>query len=71
MNSNTQEYVTEATRAAPPVAVGGLTLGGVGLSDWVLIATLVYTVLQVGFLIRDKWYRPRKDRNGSKRQSPR
>lgn len=41
---------TEAAMAAPPVSVAGLTLWGVGLSDWVLIATLVYTL----FLITDK-----------------
>lgn len=67
MNTQHSELVTEATKAAPALTVGGLTLFGVGLSDWVLLATLIYTVLQVGFLLRDKWYMPRKVRNGSKR----
>lgn len=66
MNTQHSELVTEATKAAPALTVGGLTLFGVGLSDWVLLATLIYTVLQVGFLLRDKWYMPRKVRNGSK-----
>lgn len=49
--------VIETLRAAPPLTVGGLTLFGIGLSDWVLILTALYTVLQIGFLIRDKVWR--------------
>jgi hypothetical protein len=67
MEQHNSSYYAEAVKAGPPVTVGGLTVFGVGLSDWVLIATLVYTVLQLYFLLRDKWYRPRKERNGSKR----
>lgn len=29
-------------------------IGGMKLSDWVLAATLVYTVLQIFFLIKNK-----------------
>ena len=68
MTTQHSDIVTEVAKAAPALTVGGLTLFGVGLADWVLLATLVYTVLQVGFLLRDKMYRPMKDkRNGSKR----
>ena len=49
-------------KAAPPVTVVGMTLGGVSLQEWVLILTAVYTVLQIGFLIRDKVFR-RKDKD--------
>lgn len=63
----TQDILTGASKAAPPVTVGGLTLVGVPLSDWLIIATLVYTVLQIVFLVRDKLYRPWKEKNGSKR----
>lgn len=66
MTNTNHEFVTEAAKAAPAVTVGSLTLFGVGLSDWVLLATLLYTVMQIGFLLRDKWYKPRKARNGSK-----
>jgi hypothetical protein len=58
--------ITEGLKAAPTLTVGGLTLFGVGLSDWVLLATLVYTVFQTYFLLRDKWWIPRKVRNGRK-----
>lgn len=61
-----QDTLAEASKAAPPVTVGGLSLVGVPLSDWLIIATLVYTVLQIVFLIRDKLYRPWKDKNGRK-----
>ena len=33
--------------AAPPVGVATLTFAGVALSQWVLIATLVYTVILI------------------------
>jgi hypothetical protein len=56
-----QEMVTEGLKAAPPVTVTGLALGGIQLSDIVLLLTALYTVLQIFFLIRDKWWR-RRDR---------
>jgi hypothetical protein len=66
MTNNHSDVLTEAAKAAPTVTVGGLTLYGVGLSDYVLIVTLIYTVLQIYFLVRDKWWKPRKAKNGSK-----
>ena len=39
--------VTEAVKAAPPLTVGGLTMWGVGLSEWVLVLTAIYTILQI------------------------
>lgn len=44
------ESIIEAIKAAPPVGVAGLTLGGVPLSDVVVLLTGLYTV----FLIIDK-----------------
>lgn len=62
-----QDTLAEASKAAPPVTVGGLTLAGVPLSDVLIIVTIVYTLLQVFFLLRDKWYNPRKaKKNGRK-----
>jgi hypothetical protein len=46
--------------AAGKVAVawaGGIL--GMKLSDWVLAVTLIYTVAQLFFLLRDKWWRER------------
>ncbi len=41
----------EVARAAPPAGMAGLTLWGFPLNEWVLLATLIYTV----FLIVDKF----------------
>lgn len=52
-----KEAVVHAAQAAPPTAVTGLTLCGVALSDWVLVATLVYTVFMIlngALTLRDK-----------------
>jgi disulfide bond formation protein DsbB len=64
--STKTELAVEAVRISPPVAVTGLSLYGISLQDWVLVATLVYTVVSLVFLIRDKIYIPWKVRNGSK-----
>jgi hypothetical protein len=53
---NKSDIANEAIRATPPVTVAGLTVAGVTLNDVVLIATLVYVVLQIGFVCH-KWYR--------------
>lgn len=58
--------VTEAAKAAPPLTVGGLTLWGVGLADWVLMLTAIYTLLQIFFLIRDKLGQRHRSKDGSK-----
>jgi hypothetical protein len=50
------EVVAETLKAAPPVAVAGLSVMGVPLSDIVLIATLVYLALQIGYLVH-RWGR--------------
>jgi hypothetical protein len=44
------EYFAAAGKASPPVAIIGITEAGVTLQDWVLIATLLYTLLQISLL---------------------
>jgi hypothetical protein len=34
-------------KAFPPIAVSGLTLAGVQLQDWLIMTTLLYTVIQI------------------------
>ena len=34
-------------KLSPPVIVSGLTLGGVQLQDWLVMVTLLYTVIQI------------------------
>lgn len=51
------EIVTEAAKAAPPVAVTATAVaGGLNLNNVVAIATVLYIVLQAGYLIW-KWRR--------------
>jgi len=45
------EISAEALRAAPPVTVAGATVAGVPLNEIILWATLLYLVLQIGFLL--------------------
>ena len=36
-----------AIKTSPPVVVSGLTLAGVQLQDWLIIATILYTLIQI------------------------
>ena len=36
-----------AIKTSPPVIVTGLTLAGVQLQDWLIMATILYTVIQI------------------------
>lgn len=38
----------------------GWFIGSVTLTQWVMLATLIYTVTNTIFLLRDKWWRDRK-----------
>ncbi|WP_328277777.1 hypothetical protein [Sphingobium sp.] len=59
------DSLVEVTKAVPPVAVTGISLAGIGLSDWVLISTLIYTVMQAGWFVWEKLIRPwRAGRDG-------
>ena len=45
-----------AAKASPPVAVITATASGLSLEDWVFVATLVYLVVQIAYLLW-KWVR--------------
>lgn len=53
----------EAIKSLPAVSVSSLILFGVPLSEWVFIGTLILVVLQIIAIVRDKFYKPWKDRN--------
>ena len=38
-------------KTSPPVLVSGLTLAGVQLQDWLIMATILYTVIQIVILL--------------------
>ena len=46
------EQITDAVKAAPPVTITGMTIVGIQVQDWLLILTLVYTVLQILIIAR-------------------
>jgi hypothetical protein len=55
-----RDSMYEAAKATPAISTSGALVAGLPLSDWVLIATLAYTVLQIAFLIR-KWIRSKDE----------
>ena len=36
-----------AIKTSPPIIVTGMTLAGVQLQDWLIMATILYTVIQI------------------------
>lgn len=58
------DITNEAAKASPPVAVVTATLAGVTVNDLILWATLLYLVLQIGFLLY-RWGRLHFDKNRS------
>lgn len=55
-----KEVAVEALKVSPPATVGTLAFFGVPVSNVILALTLVYAVLQLYFLLRDKWWRDRE-----------
>lgn len=46
------EQITDAVKAAPPITITGMTIVGIQVQDWLLILTLVYTILQILIIVR-------------------
>lgn len=62
------EYVNHPASMAAPGTVLAFKLFGLTLGDWTTVGAFVLIVLQLYVLIRDKLYRPWKERrDGSKR----
>jgi len=59
MSTQVEGVASAASKLAPSITAGGLTIFGVPLPDIVLVATLVYTILQTYFLVKDRWIAPR------------
>lgn len=53
------EVVTEVLKASPPLTMVSLTFLGYPLSDWVQLAVLLYTLLQMHVLANKNvtWYK--------------
>lgn len=46
-------------KTAPPVLVSGMTLAGYSVNDWVLVATLMWIAVQMGWFLWQNIIRPR------------
>ena len=46
------EQLSDVIKAAPPITITGMTIVGIPIQDWVLIMTLVYTILQILIIAR-------------------
>lgn len=50
----THQVVDMSIKAAPPIAVTGLSIYGVALPDVVAVLTIVYLVIHIGYILT-KW----------------
>lgn len=61
------DVAAEAAKASPAVAVAAATsVFGFSLNEWVAIATLIYIILQAGWLVW-KWYHAATDKRERKK----
>jgi Phage holin T7 family, holin superfamily II len=54
------DIVASAAKSIPPVSVASATLLGYPMADWVMLLTIVYTILQIFALVRDKFWPHRR-----------
>lgn len=57
MSVHSDSAGTVAAKLAPPLTVGGLSVFGIPLNDFVLVVTGVYASLQIGFLLYDRFFK--------------
>jgi len=51
LQNQVNDVVYAGAKASPAIAVSGASAAGMSLQTWVLIATLIYTVLQSALLV--------------------
>lgn len=58
------QHVAEAgvvtAKVAPPVVVSGMVVAGYPLQDWLIVLTIIYTVIQIVLLLPKLWQMLRK-----------
>lgn len=62
--TNKEDIIKEAISSAPPISVAGLSLVGVSLQDWVLIATLFWLTCQIGYFAYQRYKEWKNVSNG-------
>ncbi|MPW16894.1 MULTISPECIES: hypothetical protein [Paraburkholderia] len=60
------DVAASAAKSALPVSVAGMHWMGFQLSDWVMVTTILYTILQIIFLLKDRLFTKGKHKRGSK-----
>lgn len=60
------QVMREATANVPPATVASLAIAGVSLQDWVLIVTLVWLAIQIGWWGYNRYKEIKNGRNGEK-----
>lgn len=58
MKQQTQDLALEAAKGAP--AVAGAVATALTLNEWVAVATGIYIIVQIAYLLR-KWWREERD----------
>lgn len=64
MSNGITDVIDGSLRAAPPVTVSAANFIGLGLEEWMYVATIAYTVLQGAYLAY-RWrtsHKSRKDK---------
>lgn len=56
------EYVNHPISMAPPAGILAVKWAGLTLNEWVYVGSLILIVLQGYVLLRDKFYRPWKEK---------
>ena len=46
------EQYADMAKIAPPIAISGVTIFGIQVSEWLLILTVLYTLLQIILTLR-------------------
>ena len=58
----------DGVKLAPPVAISGMTLAGYPISDYLVLITLIYTVLQICITV-SRFYREwRKEKEDDRQE---
>ena len=63
------EVIATTVKSGPPIAVGGLVLFGIPLSQLVLILSAIYTTLLIVVVVRDKFYKPWRAKRAAKKKA--
>ena len=58
----------EIAKASPPAVITTAHILGYSLSDWLILTSLIYTLILLYVLVRDKIYVPYKRRKGYEKE---